>query len=152
MYYSRKLNNRINRIHERALRIAYHDQNSSFDELLIKDKSLTIHDRNIKILATEMFKTIKNLNPTFLKEVFPNSKKLINLRCKPQFQTFNVKSVYKGMETISFRGPQIWSTLPNNIKNSHTLSEFKAKINNWKPKGCMCRICKIYIKDVGFIN
>ena len=94
MYHSRKLNNRINRIHERALRIAYHDQISSFDELLIKDNSITIHERNIRCLATEMFKTKNNLNPSFLKQIFPTSNNVVNLRCKPSFQTFNVKSVY----------------------------------------------------------
>ena len=152
MYHSRKLNNRINRIHERALRIAYHDQISSFDELLIKDNSITIHERNIRCLATEMFKTKNNLNPSFLKQIFPTSNNVVNLRCKPSFQTFNVKSVYNGSETVSFRGPQIWSTLPDYIKESQTLLEFNNKINKWKPKGCMCRLCKTYIKDVGFIN
>ena len=99
-----------------------------------------------------MFKTKNNLNPSFLKEIFPDSNNLVNLRRKPAFKTFNVKSVYKGMETISFRGPQIWSALPDNIKNLQTISEFKVKIKNWKTKGCMCRICKTYIKDLGFID
>ena len=40
-------------MHERALRIAYNDKSSSFQKLLEKDNSATIHHRNIKILATE---------------------------------------------------------------------------------------------------
>ena len=152
MYHSRKLNNRINRIHERALRIAYCDEKSTFNELLTKDNSLTIHERNIKNLAIEMFKIKNNLSPSFLKEIFPESSNLVNLRRKPAFQTFNVKSVYKGTETISFRGPQIWLALPNNIIESQTLAEFKLKLKTWKPKGCMCRICKTYVRDIGFIN
>ena len=55
MFHSRRLNNRINHIHERALRIIYQDYNSSFEELLRKDGSLTIHQRNLKLLVTEMF-------------------------------------------------------------------------------------------------
>ena len=47
MFHSRSLNNRINHIHERALRIVYKDYYSSFEELLEKDKSFTIHERNI---------------------------------------------------------------------------------------------------------
>ena len=53
MFHSRSLNNKINRIHERALRITYNDKSSSFQNLLEKDNSVTIHHRNIKILATE---------------------------------------------------------------------------------------------------
>ena len=152
MFHSRKLNNRINRIHERALRIAYSDSNSSFEELLKQDDSFTIHERNLQRLATEMFKIKNNLSPPFMNDVFPDSKNPINLRHKPPFQTSNVKSVYKGTETISFRGPQIWCLLPETIKKSQTLSIFQSEIKKWKPEGCMCRLCKIYIQNVGFIN
>ena len=55
MFYSRKLNNRINYIHERALRIAYRDYESTFQQLLKQNKSVSIHQRNLKILATEIF-------------------------------------------------------------------------------------------------
>ena len=47
MFHSRKLNNRINRLHERSLRVVYRDNISFFDELLFKDKSFTIDKSNI---------------------------------------------------------------------------------------------------------
>ena len=56
MVHSRALNNKINRIHERALKIVYSDYNSFFNELLDKDVSLTIHQRNVQSLATENYK------------------------------------------------------------------------------------------------
>ena len=59
MFCSRKLNDRINSIHKRALRIVYLDYSSSFAELLEKDKSVTIHQRNLQLLAVEMFKIVK---------------------------------------------------------------------------------------------
>ena len=152
MFHSRELNNRINRIHERALRVAYKDNKSSFEELLIQDQSFTTHERNIQRLAIELFKVKNELSPSFMSKVFPASMNLVNLRNMPSFQTSNIKSVYKGSETISFRGPQIWSILPDEIKNAKTLDEFKSKIKCWKPKGCKCRMCKIYVKHVGFIN
>ena len=46
MLHIRGLNNKINRIHERALRITYNDKSSSYSELLTKDRSVTIHHRN----------------------------------------------------------------------------------------------------------
>ena len=39
MFHSRRINNRIDHIHERALKIIYQDYNSSFKELLRKDKT-----------------------------------------------------------------------------------------------------------------
>ena len=59
MFCGRQTTARINHIHERALRAVYNDEISPFEELLGRDKSETIHRRNIKILATELFK-IKN--------------------------------------------------------------------------------------------
>ena len=54
MFHSRTMNNKINRIHERALRIVYSDYSSKFDELLKKDGSFSIHVRNIETLAIEV--------------------------------------------------------------------------------------------------
>ena len=48
MFHSRTLNNRINSLHERALRLVYGDNTSSFEELLHLDKSFSIHDRNLQ--------------------------------------------------------------------------------------------------------
>ena len=56
MFHSRTLNNKINRLHKRALRIVYSDYKSSFRELLGKDKSFLIHHKNIKSLAIELYK------------------------------------------------------------------------------------------------
>ena len=70
MYCQRKCNNLINRIHERALRIAYNDCVSDFKSLLEKDNSVTVHLRNIQALTLEIYKTLNNLNPDFMKEMF----------------------------------------------------------------------------------
>ena len=100
---------------------------------------------------TEIYKIKNNIAPTFMKEVFTDTKNDRDLRNKSSFHTSNVKSVYNGTETISFRGPQIWSLVPDSIKNSHTLAQFKRDIKQWKPQGCMCRLCKTYIQNLGFI-
>ena len=70
MLHSRTLNNKINRIHERALRTVYSDYNSSFNELLDKDGCFTHHQRNVQSLATEIYKYLHGLSPAILSEVF----------------------------------------------------------------------------------
>ena len=57
-FYSSILNNRINRLHERALRLVYMDYEFIFEELLLKDNSLTIHQRNLQNLMIKIFKVI----------------------------------------------------------------------------------------------
>ena len=70
MCHSRENRNKINRFHGRCFIIVYNDKRSSFNELLEKDDSVSIHERNIKILVTEMFKVSKNLAPPQMYEIF----------------------------------------------------------------------------------
>ena len=56
MFHSRTINNKINRLHERALRLVYSDYNSNFDELLKKNESCSIYDRNVQTLAIKISK------------------------------------------------------------------------------------------------
>ena len=72
MFHSRTLNNKINSIHERALRITYNDRKSSFEELLRKDNTVSVHHRNLQLLATEIFKIKNNMTPEILNEIFQN--------------------------------------------------------------------------------
>ena len=151
MFHTRALNNRINRLHEKALRLTYKNSNSSFAELLQLDNSFTIHDRNLQKLAIEMFKIKNGLSPSFMSSIFPPSNTPYNLRREPLFESSNVRTVYNGTETICFRGPKTWSLVPMYIKDSKSLSEFKTKIKSWKPEGCMCRLCRTYVTNLGFI-
>ena len=56
MFHNRALNNRTNKIHDRALRLGYPNKNLSFNELLKLGNAVTIHQRNLKVLVTEIFK------------------------------------------------------------------------------------------------
>ena len=151
MFHSRTLNSRINNLHERALRLVYKDQISSFEQLLQRDKSFCVHDRNLQKLAIEMYKVKHNLSPSFMQSIFPGTNKIYNLRNNPEFKTENIRTTHYGSETLKFRGPKTWELVPTYIKDSNRLNEFKRKIRVWKPNGCMCRMCKVYIANLGFI-
>ena len=69
MLHSRKLNNHINNIHERALRIVFSDYESTFQQLLKQNKSVSIHQRNLQILAAKVFMTKNDLNPIIMEDV-----------------------------------------------------------------------------------
>ena len=68
----------------------------------------------------------------------------------------NPKTVIYGTETIFFLFPKICALIPQNIchKNiidSSSLPCFKKSIRKWKPN-CLCRLCKIILQHVGFIQ
>ena len=52
MFHNTALNNRTNKIHERALRLVYQNKSLSFSELLELDNAVTIPQRNLQVLVT----------------------------------------------------------------------------------------------------
>ena len=62
IFCSRRSNHPINKLQERALRIAYNDFNSSCSELLEKANESTMDIRNLKFLLTEVFKWFISTN------------------------------------------------------------------------------------------
>ena len=78
MSHSRQLNQKINKIQRRALRVTYKDTESTFSELLQKDCAVTIHTNNLQILVIEMYQTKNELKLSFMQE---SSKKIQLATC-----------------------------------------------------------------------
>ena len=145
MFCSRAMNKRINRIHERALRLVYNDYEASFEDLLKQDKSLSFHQRNIHALAIEMFKVKMNLSPSFMKEIF------IHNKATDKFARPNVNKVI-GERSLRNFGPIVWNTMiPSQIKSCPDLAAFKQAIGTWIPE-CKCYLCKTYVHQVGYVE
>ena len=100
MCHHRSVNNKINRLHERYLRIAYSDTVSSFEDLLDKDRSVSVHVKNIKTLAIEMFKVSNKLMVLLMNEIFVKRKNAYNLRNSSEFVRPKVYGVFHGKENI----------------------------------------------------
>ena len=152
MFHSRALNNRINKIHERALGLVYQNKKLSFSELLRLDNTVTTHQRNLQGLVTEIFKVKNNLSAEIMKQVFGFQEPCYNLRSETsQFRRENIKTTRYGIKSVKFLGPKIWVMVSQNIKNCKSLQKFKKLIKVWKPKAYPCRMCKKYIANIGFI-
>ena len=159
MCHSRGINARINNLHYRALRIIYRDDTLTFEELLERDGSVTVHHQNLRFLAIEMFKVVHGLAPSFMAELFVENRNRnsdnvsANTRSNSRFYNHvNPKTVNYGLESLRCLGPKIWNLVPSDIKNATSVPNFKTMIRKWKPIDCPCRLCLKYIKDVGFIN
>ena len=70
MMHNRGLNNKFNHIHERALSIVYNDYSSTFEDLLNKDKSVTIHQHDLQQLAIEIFEVKIEIAPKIMNGIF----------------------------------------------------------------------------------
>ena len=122
-------------------RIIYNGSTLTYDELLHKDNSFTIHERNSQALAIEMYKIMNIISPVIMKQAVPL--KEMNRYCSRfPFKSRNVNTMLYGTETIFFLGPKIWSIIPTDMKNATSFFEFKRKIRNWKHVACPCRLCR----------
>ena len=141
MFHSRIINNKINHLHERCLRLLYGDKSLSFEKMLEQDKSVTIHTRNLQMLwkcygnAQSISKYISSHFPwdvssTWYKLWFTN---------QFSFAMSKVRSVFHGSESISYLGPKIWDIVPLELKELISVFAFKKGIKEWKPKNCPCR-------------
>ena len=151
MCHSRSLNTKINRIHERALRIVYCDNTLSFEDLLIKSGSVSIHHRNLQQIATEVYKALNSLSSVLMSELFTFRDMIYNLRGANKLKSSNIRTTNYGSETISYLASKIWEQVPDEFKNSSSLNVFKHKIKTWIPMSCPCRLCKAFIPNLGFI-
>ena len=70
------------------------------------------------------------------------------------FQLLSYKSrrrVNYGLESTCYRAPFLWANHPPEYKLAKSLNIFKRKIKNWKGENCPCRLCKMYVRELGYI-
>ena len=128
------------KIQERALKFLLDDHKSDYEHLLLAAGKTTLAIRKLKVLATEIFKTINDLNPSFMKEIFELNTRRDNQANKLIVQT-QISKRY-GTNTLRSLGPKIWNCLPNDIRTSTSLFSFKELIKTWSGPQCKCNKCK----------
>ena len=153
MFHDRGVEHKINHVHERALRCVYRDDVSTFEELLRKDGTFSMHHRNIQAMVIEMFKTKNNVGPSLLNQIFIQNQHFNpGLRSSSEFKRPNVNTVHYGKDSLAYFGSVIWDLIPRDIKEIENLTKFENAIKKWKPDPCPCRLCQIYIGGLGYIN
>ena len=92
---------------------------------------MCIHVRNLQFLVTVIIKTIHDEDPHFMRGLFVGEDTRYNLRSEFRLILPCVNSSTYGLHSASFRGSQLWNTLPNHFKNLPSVSAFKNKIRDW---------------------
>ena len=152
MFCERNWNNRINPLHERSLRTFYNDQESSFQELLELDNSVSIHHRNIRLLAIKILKVKNGLSNQIMSELFDLRNTEYNLRSQTDFSLAAVYRTNYGLCSLRYFAPKIWNMISADIRSVNNLSDFTLKIKSWIPDGCPCNLCRAFICQVVYIN
>ena len=105
----------INKLHERSLRLCHNYYTSSYDELLSKQDLINIHIRNNQQLMVEIFKCLKGMSPLIMNEIFRLRNIPYTIRSPRELDSRLPKTMYCGLETIAYKGSQLWQQLPAKI-------------------------------------
>ena len=122
---------KIENLHKKALRFLLNDYVSSYEQLLQKSSKASINLRNHRVLCTEVFKTMIDLNPTYMKEIFERSvsnKRPVRQNYKMNLVTPKTNQVRYGTKSLRSLAPKIWNSLPISIKSPENLESFKKLI------------------------
>ena len=121
-------------IHKRCLRIIHNDYDSDYETLLKSSGLSTMQIKRIKQLAIEIFKTVNNLNPDFMKNIFTSKQ---NARVRPHdllVRSHNTATY--GDKSFKILGPKIWNALPTDLKHEISLNKLKEYVNLWSGPSC----------------
>ena len=113
----------------------------TYENLLVKDDTVSMHLQNIQALAIEMYKIKNGLSTEILSNILTQrTQNHYNLRNASDFQIPFVPTVYHGTESISYIGPKILDIVPAEMKNAISLNSFKAQIKKCLQFNCPCRL------------
>ena len=95
--------------------------------------------KRLRILALDVFKTLDNMNPEYMKEIFH---KTALAKRRPLNLGVNENHTTKyGNKSLRCLGPHIWKFHPNQIKNKTDYTKFKEFVNDWFGMRCKCNLC-----------
>ena len=112
----------VENLQKRALRFLLHDYSSSYEGLLKKSGKTNINVCNYRTMYIEIFRTLNNINPGFVKGVFR-----LKMANRPTRENYELNFEIRNSNQISLRylAPKVSNSLPYHIKSYENLSNFK---------------------------
>ena len=131
MFCRKGLYLKMQKIHHKTLKVIY-QSNKTYEELLELRETVSIHQRHLRFLVTEVYKSTSYLNSKFMCSFFTHKEIPYNLRKGQVLSLPPARSTYYGTNSVHFRGSLIWNNLPSYIKSSRSVCEFKNNIKNFR--------------------
>ena len=99
--------------------------------------------RRLRFLCIEIYKTLNDLNPSFIKQIFEkkDENRVTRDRYKLNLNIPRRNQVTFDTKSLKFYGPKIWNALPVNIKNAENLNASNNLIEMWNGVSCNCIVC-----------
>ena len=138
MFTSKNSMLKVNKIHQRTLRVVYDDYNSTYEDLLASHNDISIHQKHPKHLTIEVYKSLTNLNPEFMWPFFKSKSIPYNLRNGNICILPPARSSHYSINSIQYWGSLLWNNLPISVKESVFVKEFKQKWNHVQKIHCSC--------------
>ena len=131
----------IEKIQYKALKIVY-NSNQSHEELLLRNKEASIYQKYLSILATEVLKSLADINPDFMKSYSTMKEIPYCLRNRNFFKIPSAHSTRYGtnFNSVSTGACLVWNKLPPSVKQSQSLIAFKSKIKILRKINCSCKV------------
>ena len=111
----------------KAFKTVY-NSSESYEKLLLRSNEVSIHQKQLLILTTEVFKSLADMNPDLMKSYFT----IKEIPCCLQYENIlkipSARSTCCGTNSILFRACLVWNKLPLSVKQSQSLIEFKSNI------------------------
>ena len=139
LFCSSKSSNKIDKIQERALRLSLNDYDSHYSILLKKANKPTMEVKRLKTLVLEIFKTLHDCNPNYIKEFFSLNDKA--KRRPNNLAIHNHNTTKYGDKSLRILGPRLWNSLPENFKSETNYNKFILLLKDWSGPTCQCSLC-----------
>ena len=127
-----------------TLRLVYNEYEKNCKNLLADHDEISIHQKHLQFLATEVFKSANKLNLQFMWCFFENREIPYNLCCGSVVKLPGTNTTKYRINSLNFRGVMLWNIIPKNTKLSKTLTEFKRRLKKHLIP-CNCAACRFLV-------
>ena len=132
---------KLEKVHFRALKFIFQDFNSTYDILLERAGSTTLHLSRLRFLAFETFKIVYGLSPPYLKDFICLKQTSYNFRYTNILDLPRPKSTRYGTNSFRFQAVKLWNSLPEEARRITDFNSFKSFIKGWSGTQCGCALC-----------
>ena len=128
-FTTRKGINKIEKVQERSLKFILNDYDKTYFQLLDISKKPSMEVKRLRILITEIFKTLNDSNPVFMKDIFHYCQNKSHKKHNLHVHSRNMSRY--GNNSLRVLGAHIWNSLPENIKCTNSAYEIKNFLKGW---------------------
>ena len=136
---------KMEKVQERALRLMFDDATTPYATLLQQHNLKTLHIQRLRMIAIEVFKSLYDLNPPFMREFFQVKTFSHDLRDNSKLLQPKFNTIRYGRNTLTYYGAHLWNALPNEYKLVCDIENFKQMLRSWEGPTCCCSLCDLNV-------